>query len=128
MKDNEISSLIIGCAIRVHTILGPGLLENAYEECLYYELKKSGLFVEKQKEMPLIYDEIKLDLGYKLDLFVEDRIVVELKTVDMFSDIHIAQLLTYLKLTNCKFGLLLNFNVMSMKDGIKRVINKYYIP
>ena len=121
--ENEISQLIIGCAIKVHTALGPGLLESAYEECLYYELIKEGLKVEKQKALPLIYEEIKLEVGYRLDLLVEDKVIIEIKACEGLNDVHLAQVLTYLKLSNVKLGLLINFNVTRVKDGIKRVVN-----
>lgn len=121
--ENEISQLIIGCAIKVHTALGPGLLESAYEECLYYELVKEGLKVEKQKALPLIYEEIKLEVGYRLDLIVEDKVIIEIKACEGLNDVHLAQVLTYLKLSNVKLGLLINFNVTKVKDGIKRVVN-----
>jgi GxxExxY protein len=124
MTENEISKGIIGCAIRVHKALGPGLLESAYQECLFYELQKSGYFVEKQKSLPLIYDEIKLDVGYRIDLLVENKVIVELKSVEALNDIHLAQVLTYLKLSDCRLGLLINFNVLRMIDGIKRIVNK----
>ena len=124
MTENEISKGIIGCAIRVHKTLGPGLLESAYQECLFYELQKSGYFVEKQKSLPLIYGEIKLDVGYRIDLFVENKVIVELKSVEALNDIHLAQVLTYLKLSDCRLGLLINFNVLRMIDGIKRIVNK----
>lgn len=120
--ENQITSRIIGCAIKVHTGLGPGLLESAYESCLEYEMKNSGLTVRRQVPMPLIYGEVKLEVGYRLDLLVEERIIVEVKAVDCFHDIHMAQVLTYLKLTGNRLGLLLNFNVPRMKDGVKRVI------
>jgi len=123
MTDNEITETIIGCAIRVHRTFGPGLLESAYQTCLEYELKKSGLKVEKEKPMPIIYEEIKLDHGYRIDLLVENKIVVELKTVERFTDVHLAQVLTYLKLGEYKLGLLINFNVTLLKQGIKRIIN-----
>ena len=121
--ENEISQLIIGCAIKVQTALGPGLLESAYEECLYYELVKEGLKVEKQKALPLIYEEIKLEVGYRLDLIVEDKVIIEIKACEGLNDVHLAQVLTYLKLSNVKLGLLINFNVTRVKDGIKRVVN-----
>ena len=121
--ENEISQIIIGCAIKVHTALGPGLLESAYEECLFYELVKEGLNVEKQKALPLIYEEIKLEVGYRLDLIVEDKVIVEIKACEGLNDVHLAQVLTYLKLSNVKLGLLINFNVTRVKDGIKRVVN-----
>jgi len=121
--ENEISQIIIGSAIKVHTALGPGLLESAYEECLYYELVKEGLKVEKQKALPLIYEEIKLEVGYRLDLIVEDKVILEIKACEGLNDVHLAQVLTYLKLSNVKLGLLINFNVTRVKDGIKRVVN-----
>ena len=123
MIENEISKKIIGCAIEVHRQLGPGLLESAYQECLLYELKLAGLKVQKEKPMPIIYKEIKLDHGYRMDLLVEDKVVIEIKTVDNLIDVHKAQVLTYLKLGNYKLGLLLNFQVAVLKNGIKRVIN-----
>lgn len=122
MLFEDITKVIIGCAIDVHKELGPGLLESAYEECLYYELQKAGLKVEKQKAIPVIYKEIKLDCGYRADLIVEDKIVIELKTVDEFNPVHEAQILTYLKFAEKKLGLLINFNVLRLKDGIKRYI------
>mgnify|MGYP003835649611 CR=1 FL=1 len=118
----DIFKLILDCAFRVHSALGPGLLENAYEECLTYELIKPGLKVERQKALPLIYEEVKLDAGYRVDLLVEDCIIVEVKAVEELSDVHLAQILTYLKLSKCKLGLLVNFNVKLLKNGIKRVI------
>lgn len=125
MKENQITDKIIHCAIKVHSRLGPGLLESAYKECLFYELIKSGLKVEKEKAIPLVYDDVKLDCGYRIDLFVEDSIVVELKAVEVLHDIHLAQTLTYLKLTKTRIGLLINFNVLKLKHGLKRVINGY---
>jgi len=122
MNENEISNKIIGLAIKVHTALGPGLLESAYEEYMYYELNKSGLYVEKQKTLPLVYEAIKLDAGYRIDLLVEKIVVIEVKSVENLCEIHFAQLLTYLRLSGCKLGLLMNFNVSLMKDGIKRVV------
>jgi GxxExxY protein len=122
MLFEDITKVIIGCAIDVHKELGPGLLESAYEECLYYELQKAGLIVEKQKAIPVVYKEIKLDCGYRADLIVENKIVIELKTVDEFNPVHEAQILTYLKFADKKLGLLINFNVLRLKDGIKRYI------
>lgn len=124
MHENELSEIIIGSAIKVHKSLGPGLLESAYEECLYYELNKNGLNVEKQKPMPLIYDDVKLDVGYRIDILVENKIVIEIKSVEALNDVHLAQVLTYLKLSNCKLGLLINFNVSKLVNGIRRVVNK----
>ena len=123
MNENEISKLIFDAGLRVHRSLGPGLLESAYEECLYYELCKSGLLIDTQKPMPLIYDEVKLDVGYRIDIMVERKLVIEIKSVEALNDIHLAQVLTYLKLSQCKLGLLINFNTILFKNGIKRVIN-----
>lgn len=123
MRENDLTGVIIGCAMKVHTALGPGLLESAYENCLYYELNKTGLNVGKQKPLPLIYEEVKLECGYRVDLIVESKVIVEIKSVECLNPIHSVQLLTYLKLSNCKLGLLLNFNVLHLKDGIKRVVN-----
>jgi len=124
MTENEISKIIIGNAIEVHKSLGPGLLESAYQECLYFELLNSGLKVEKEVAMPIIYKEIKLDHGYRIDLLVENKVVIEIKTVDVLIDVHTAQILTYLKLGDYKLGLLINFNVSLLKEGIKRYVNK----
>ena len=122
-SDDEITAIIIGCALKVHTALGPGLLESAYQQCLYHELLKSGLRVEKQVTLPLIFDGVKLECGYRMDLLVEGRIVIEIKSIDAFDRIHFAQLLTYLKLSDNRIGLLFNFNVVRLKEGIKRVVN-----
>jgi GxxExxY protein len=122
MEINRLTEKILGCAYTVHTALGPGLLEHAYEECLYYELKQAGLKVEKQKPLPLVYKEVQLDIGYRLDLLVENNVIAEIKAIDTFTDVHFAQVLTYLKLSGCKIGLLINFNVKSLKNGIKRFI------
>ena len=123
LTEQEISKIVFDCALRVHKALGPGLLESAYEECLYYELKKSNLKVEKQKPLPLVYEEVKLDVGYRIDLIIEDKFIVEIKAVETLNEVHLAQLLTYLKLTDCKLGLLINFNVKLLKNGVQRVIN-----
>jgi len=122
MLENPISNRIIGAAINVHKVLGPGLLESAYQECLYYELVQNGLLVSKEVPMPVVYKEVKLNHGYRIDLLVENKVVIELKTVDVFNDVHLAQMLTYLRLGNFKLGLLINFHVSKMKNGIKRVI------
>lgn len=119
---NNLTYKIIGCAYRVHTELGPGLLESTYEVCLEYEMIKAGLFVERQKELPVVYDAVKLDAGYRIDLLVNGQIILELKSVDEIAPIHKAQLMTYLKLSGFKLGLLLNFNVQDMKKGISRII------
>ena len=125
MTENEISEKIIGCSIEVHKTLGPGLLESAYQECLFYELQKAGLFVEKQKPLPLIYKEVRLDAGYRLDLIVESKVIIEVKSIEVLNDIHTAQVLTYLKVSGCKVGLLINFNVLRLIDGLKRLVNKF---
>ena len=122
MDIEKIYRQVLDCAFAIHTALGPGLLESAYEECLFYELKQVGLSVKKQKGLPLVYKEVKLDVGYRVDLLVENKIVVELKAVDALSDVHLAQILTYMKLADCHLGLLVNFNVKRLKQGIKRVI------
>jgi len=124
MTENEIAKVIVNCTYRVHTALGPGLLESSYEECLFYELQKVGLNVEKQKPLPLIYEEVKLEIGYRVDLMVNKKVIVEIKSVDALNEIHMAQTLTYLKLSGCKLGLLINFNVALIKNGIRRVVNK----
>jgi GxxExxY protein len=123
MTENELSNRIIGIAIEVHTVLGPGLLESAYKECFFYKVGKSGLYVEKEKPIPLVYENVRLDCGYRIDLLAENKLVIEIKSVDALNDIHLAQTLTYLKLGNYKLGMLMNFNVLKLKDGIKRVAN-----
>jgi GxxExxY protein len=125
MTENELSNRIIGLAIDVHGVLGPGLLESAYKECLYYKAGKSGLYIEKEKAMPLIFEEVKLECGYRIDLLVENKLVIEIKSVEALNDVHLAQTLTYMKLGNYKLGLLLNFNVARLKEGIKRVVNGF---
>ncbi|MCC5938341.1 MAG: GxxExxY protein [Lunatimonas sp.] len=122
MELNDLSYKIIGCVYQVHSELGPGLLESTYEVCLEYELLKAGLMVERQKPLPVIYDNIRLEAGYRIDLLVKSQIILELKSVDEIAPIHKAQLMTYLKLTGLKLGLLINFNVLQMKTGIKRII------
>jgi GxxExxY protein len=123
MQENELTGVIIKQAIEVHSALGPGLLESAYKECLFYKLVQAGLLAEKEKPMPLVFEGVKLECGYRIDLLVENRIVLEIKSVEALNDIHLAQTLTYLKLGNYKLGLLMNFNVFKLKDGIKRVIS-----
>jgi GxxExxY protein len=125
MQLNEISGKIVDCAIKVHTALGAGLLESAYEACLVHELRKAGLKVESQVSLPIFYDGIKIDAGYRIDLLVEDAVIVELKAVERLLPIHEAQILSYLKLSNKKLGLLLNFNVTQLKNGIKRIVNNF---
>ena len=122
VKRESIYKQILDSAFFVHTELGPGLLESAYEQCLFYDLSKKGLKVDKQKGMPLIFCGMKMDLGYRLDLYIEDYIIVEIKAVEALNDIHLAQILTYMKLSGCKLGLLINFNCRHLKDGIRRVI------
>jgi len=124
MTENEISNIIIGKAIEVHKALGPGLLESAYQECLFYELKNEHFTVEKEKPMPIVYKDIRLDHGYRIDLLVENKVVIEIKSIDSFMDVHEAQILTYLKLGDYKLGLLINFNVQLLKNGIRRYVNK----
>jgi GxxExxY protein len=123
MTENEISTIIIGLAIQVHKALGPGLLENVYQECLYYKIKQKGLLVEKEKPMPIVFEEVKLDCGYRIDLLVENKFIVEIKSVESLTTIHLAQTLTYLKLGNYNLGLLINFNEILLKNGVRRVIN-----
>lgn len=119
---NELSNKIIGLAIRVHAALGPGLLESSYKECLYYEILKAGFFAEKEKSLPLVYEAVKLDAGYRIDILVENKLIIEIKAVDTLAQVHTAQVLTYLKLSRSRLGLLINFNVTLLKDGIKRLI------
>jgi GxxExxY protein len=123
MTENELSKIVFDAGLKVHINLGPGLLESAYEECLYYELRKYNLKIEKQKALPLVYEDVKLDVGYRIDLLVENKLVLEIKSVEALNDLHMAQILTYLKLSNCKLGLLINFNTVLFKNGIKRVVN-----
>lgn len=122
---DQITESIIGAAIEVHRALGPGLLESAYEACLAFELAERSLKIEQQKPLPVIYREVKLDCGYRLDILVENAVVVEIKVVDRLAPIHKAQLLSYLRLSGCKVGLLVNFNVKVLKDGIVRVVNNF---
>jgi len=122
MTDNQIAKVILDCAFEVHSILGPGLLETVYRECLYFEIKSQGLFVEKEKILPVQYKKITFDRGYRIDILVEKRIVVELKTVEGLNNSHIAQTLTYMRLGSFNLGLLLNFNECLLKYGLKRLI------
>jgi len=124
ITENEISSIVFDSALRVHRALGPGLLESAYEECLFYELNKTGLLVERQKPLPLLYEEVKMNIGYRVDIIIENKVILELKSVEALNDVHLAQVLTYLKLSECKLGMLINFNVSLIKNGIRRVVNK----
>ncbi len=123
MTENDIAHKVIGISLEVHRALGPGLLESAYKECLAYKLIQSGLFIEKEKPMPLVFEEVNLECGYRIDILVEKKVVIELKSVDALNDVHLAQTLTYMKLGGFKLGLLINFNVDLLKNGIKRVIN-----
>ena len=123
MHENEISKIIFDLGLKIHKNLGPGLLESAYEECLFYEISKAGLFVEKQKPMPLIYEEVKLDIGYRMDLLVEKSVVIEVKSGEALNDVNLAQVLTYLKLSGCRLGLLINFNTNLFKNGYRRILN-----
>ena len=121
-NENEIAKIVFECGLQVHKSLGPGLLESAYEECLFFDLVNAGLKVEKQKSLPLVYKDIKLDAGYRVDFLIENKLIVEIKAVDALHAIHTAQVLTYLKLSNCKLALLINFNVPLFKEGVKRLI------
>jgi len=123
MNEDELSNKIIGIAIDVHRALGPGLLETVYKECLFYKLKQEGFAVEKEKELPVIFEDVRIDCGYRLDLLVEGKVVLELKSVKALDDTHLAQTLTYLKLGKFKLGLLINFNTAVLRDGIRRVVN-----
>lgn len=124
VENNQLTQKIIGAAIEVHRALGPGLLESAYQECLFYELRQQGLSVQKEVALPVVYKEVKLNHGYRIDLLVENQVVLELKTVEHLNDVHQAQILTYLKLGNYPLGLLINFHTTLLKNGIKRFINK----
>jgi len=124
MTENQVGDEIVRAAIQVHKNTGPGLLESTYQACLEYELKKAGLFTENEVALPVVYDDVKLDCGYRIDLLVERKVIIEIKSVDSLNDIHMAQILTYLKLSDNRLGYLLNFNVPLMKEGIRRVVNK----
>ena len=123
MHINQVSGEIVNAAMKIHSALGPGLLENAYKNCLAYELRKRGLKVEIEIGLPLFYESVKMDVGYRVDMLVEDSVIVELKAVEALSEVHRAQLLCYLKLSGKKLGLLINFNVLHLRDGIKRMAN-----
>lgn len=122
---NSLTEKIIGAAINVHKALGPGLLESAYEACLFYELTHSGLSVEQQKPLPVVYRGVELECGYRLDLLVENEVIVEIKSVEKTLPIHKAQMMSYLKLSDCRVGLLINFNVEILRNGIQRAVNKF---
>ncbi len=125
MTMNQLTGQIISAAIDIHKTLGPGLLESAYKECMFYEITQRGLYAEKEKPLPLVYNSVHLDIGYRIDLHVENKIIIEVKSVDSLNNIHLAQILTYLKLSDLHLGLLINFNVSLLKNGIKRVVNGY---
>ena len=118
----ELTGRVIRCAYKVHSTLGPGLLESAYEESLSFEMSEEGLQFERQKPMPLIYKDVRLDIGYRIDILAESKVVIEIKSVEILNPLHMAQIMTYLKLSGCRIGLLINFNTVSLKDGIKRII------
>jgi len=123
MNENELSKIIVDACYKIHVKLGPGLLETVYETILYYELTKLGLKVEKQKPLSLLWEELKMDVGFRADLIVEDKVIIEIKSVEQISPVHGKQVLTYLKITNCKLGLLINFNETLIKNGISRIVN-----
>ena len=123
MIENELSKVVFDLGLKIHKKFGAGLFESVYEECLFYELKKAGLKVEKQKTLPIIYEELRIENAFRIDIIVENKLILEIKTVDFIYDVHKAQLLTYLKMTNCKLGLLINFRTDIFKDGVKRVVN-----
>ena len=123
MTENELSKIVFDLGMKVHRSLGPGLLESSYEECLFFELSKTNLQVERQKILPVVYEGVRMETNYRVDLIIEDKLIIELKAVELVTDLHLAQLLTYLKLSNCKLGMLINFNVPLFKNGVKRVIN-----
>jgi GxxExxY protein len=126
MTDNDITEEIIGAAIEVHKTLGPGLMESTYQKCLHHELSRQGLLVETEVPLPLIYKELVIESGYRVDLLVEKKLIVEVKAVERLAEIHLAQVLTYLKLANTRIGLLINFNSLKLVNGVKRVINKHF--
>ena len=121
--ENDLSNIVIGEAIHIHKSLGPGLLESVYENCLFHRLTKTGLHVVREKPIPVVFEEVKMECGYRADIVIENKLIIEIKAVEALNDIHKAQVLTYLRLTNIKLGLLMNFNVLYLKDGIKRIVN-----
>ena len=123
MNENEISKILVDCCFKVHNELGPGLLESVYEEVLSYEIIKRGLNLERQKGIPVVYDNLRMELGFRADIIVENRVIIELKSIEAIAPVHSKQLLTYLRLTGFKLGLLVNFNEALIKDGIKRIVN-----
>ena len=120
--EKDLTEKILNAAFKIHSALGPGLLESAYEECLFYELSKEDILIEKQKCLPLVYEDVRLDAGYRIDLMVDNKVIVEIKAVEAINDVHLAQILTYMKLSKKRVGLLINFNVKHLKDGIKRLV------
>ncbi len=123
MTENELSKIVVDCIYKVHRSLGPGLLESAYEECLCYELQEAGLLFDCQKPLPLHYQKVRMEIGYRVDIVVDSKLVIEIKAVEALNDVHKAQVMTYLKLSGCKLGLLVNFNEALIKYGIKRLVN-----
>ncbi|OMQ09486.1 GxxExxY protein [[Flexibacter] sp. ATCC 35103] len=123
MNENEISAIVVDICYKMHVKLGPGLLESVYEAILYYELTKKGLFVERQKTLPVVWDEIKLDIGFRTDLIIENKLILEIKSIEKITEVHAKQVMTYLKITKMKLGLLINFNVPLIKFGITRIVN-----
>ena len=123
MTENELATIVFELGLKIHRKLGAGLFENVYEECLFYEIKKAGLKVEKQKTLPIVYEDLRIENAFKLDMIVEEKLILEIKTVDFLNDVHKAQLLTYLKMTKCKLGVLLNFRSDVFRSGVKRVVN-----
>jgi GxxExxY protein len=124
MTENELATIVVDCCFKIHTKIGPGLLESVYEEVLAYELKKRGLAFTRQQGIPVYYDEVKLDIGFRSDIIVENKVIVEIKSIEEVAPVHQKQLLTYLRLTDKRLGLLVNFNVALIKDGIQRIVNK----
>lgn len=123
MNENELSKIILDSAIQVHRTLGPGLLESAYQKCLAFELKEKGLNIKTEVGLPLVYKDVEMEVGYRVDIFVDNKVIIEIKSVDALNDIHLAQILTYLKLSDSKLGLLINFNTNLLKNGFRRVVN-----
>ncbi|MBS7232454.1 GxxExxY protein [Flavobacterium psychroterrae] len=123
MNENELSAIVVDICYKMHVKLGPGLLESVYEAILYYELTKKGLFVERQKPLPVIWDELKLDIGFRTDLIIENKLILEIKSIEKITEVHAKQIMTYLKITKIKLGLLINFNVPLIKFGITRIVN-----
>ncbi|HEX8575722.1 MAG TPA: GxxExxY protein [Flavobacterium sp.] len=126
MDENELSKLIVNLSYKIHTQLGPGLLESVYEAILYFELTKYNLKVERQKPIPVVWEDVHLDIGFRADLIVEEKVIIEIKSVEQISNVHLKQVLTYLKVTDIKLGLLINFNEALIKNGIKRIVNNLY--